>query len=129
MRPSFPPIFRLSHRPAVASDLLALLAFVTVGLINHKGGVSASGYARDVLPIAGCWLVAAGAFDLYKRPRWRALISTWLAGVTGGVLIRSLVLWRIEGDDAVFLLVALTFSLLFVLGFRAISSFAAPRLA
>jgi hypothetical protein len=129
MRPSFPPIFRLSHRAAVASDLLALLAFVTVGLINHKGGVSATGYARDVLPIAGCWLVAAGTFDLYKRPRWRALISTWLAGVTGGVLIRSLVLWRIEGDDAVFLAVALTFSLLFVLAFRAVSSVAAPRLA
>jgi hypothetical protein len=116
MRPSFPPIFRLSHRAAVASDLLALLAFVTVGLINHKGGVSATGYARDVLPIAGCWLVAAGTFDLYKRPRWRALISTWLAGVTGG-------------DDAVFLAVALTFSLLFVLAFRAVSSVAAPRLA
>jgi hypothetical protein len=111
-------IFQLSHRTAVAADMLAIVAFVTVGLINHKGGLSASGYARDVLPIAGCWLVAAGAFDLYKRPRLRALLTTWLAGVTGGILVRSLVLWRLDEDDAVFLGVALCFSLLFVVAFR-----------
>jgi hypothetical protein len=45
------------------------------------------------------------------------------------VLIRSLVLWRIEGDDADFLVVALCFSLLFVLAFRAVASFAVPTLA
>jgi DUF3054 family protein len=111
-------ILGLSHRTAVAADLLAIVAFVTVGLFNHKGGLSATGYARDVLPIAGCWLVAAGAFDLYKRPRWRALLATWLVGVTGGVLVRALVLWRLDGKDAVFLAVALCFSLLFVLAFR-----------
>ena len=118
MRPSFPPIFRLSHRTAVAADMLAIVAFVTVGLINHEGGLSAAGYARDVLPIAGCWLAAAGAFDLYKRPRRRALLATWLVGVTGGILVRALVLWRLDGNDAFFLAVALCFSLLFVLGFR-----------
>jgi len=123
-----PKIFALGHRTAVASDVLAIIAFVTVGLFNHEGGLSAGGYARDVLPIAGCWLVAAGAFDLYKRPSWRALLSTWVVGVTGGVLIRALILWRLDGDDAVFLAVALCFSLLFVLAFRAASA-AAPRLA
>jgi hypothetical protein len=129
MRFPFPPIFQLNHRTAVTADMLALIAFVTVGLFNHHGGVSAAGYARDILPIAGCWLVAAGAFDLYKRPRWRALLSTWLVGVTAGVLVRALVRWRLDGGDAVFLPVALCFSLLFVLGFRAVVSFAAPRLA
>jgi hypothetical protein len=119
MRVPFPPILRLSHRRAVAADVLALLAFVTVGLWNHKGGLSATGYARDALPIAGCWLVAAGAFDLYKRPTVRAVLSTWITGVTAGVLIRALILWRLDGDDAVFLAVALCFTLLFVLAFRA----------
>ena len=119
MRSPFASIFQLSHRAAVAADLLALLAFVTVGLWNHKGGLSATGYARDVLPIAGCWLVAAGAFDLYKRPTVRALLLTWVTGVTVGVAIRQLVLWELEGDDAVFLVVALCFTLLFVLVFRA----------
>ena len=118
MRSPFPLIFQLRHRSAVAADMLALLAFVTVGLFNHHGGVSATGYARDILPIAGCWLLAAGAFDLYKRPRRRALVATWLVGVTAGVLVRALVRWRLDGGDAVFLPVALCFSLLFVLAFR-----------
>ena len=122
-------LFRLGHRTAVVADVLALFAFVTVGLINHHGGLSATGYARDIIPIAGCWLLAAGAFDLYKRPRRRALLATWLVGVTAGVLLRALVRWRLDGGDAVFLPVALCFSLLFVLGFRAVVSFAAPRLA
>ena len=120
-------ILRLAHRRAVAADLLALLAFVTVGLLNHRGGLSATGYARDLVPIGGCWLVAAGAFDLYRRPRPRALVATWLAAVTAGVLIRSLVLWPLEGDDAVFLAVALAFTLVFVVAFRLVASLALSR--
>jgi hypothetical protein len=115
-------ILRLPHRVAVAVDLLALLAFVTVGLLNHHGGISAAGYARDALAFAGCWLVAAGAFDLYRRPRVRVLLATWSVGVTGGVLIRAIIRWRIDGGDAVFLVVALCFSLLFVLAFRVVAA-------
>jgi Protein of unknown function (DUF3054) len=111
-------ILGLNHRAAVTADLLALAAFVTVGLVNHHGGVSLSGYARDLLPIGGCWLAAAGAFDLYKRPRVRALLGTWLVGVTGGVLVRALVLRRLDSNDGVFLVVALCFTLLLVVGFR-----------
>jgi len=121
-------LLRLPHRTAVASDLVALVAFVTVGLLNHHGGVSATGYARDLLPIGACWFLAAGAFDLYRRPRWSALVETWLTGVTVGILVRALVLWRLDSDDAVFLGVALCFTLLFVLAFRAATSFAVRRL-
>lgn len=115
-------VLRLGHLTAVAADVAALLAFVTVGLLNHHGGLSAAGYARDALPIVACWLLAAGAFDLYRRPRIGALAGTWLAGVTGGILLRQLVLWRADVDDAVFLGVALCFTLLFVLVFRAAAS-------
>ena len=111
-------ILRLPHRRAVAADLLALLAFVTVGLLNHHGALSATGYARDYLPIAGCWLLAAGTFDLYRHPRARALLATWAVGVAGGILIRALVRWRIDGGDGVFLAVALVFTILFVAAFR-----------
>jgi Mg/Co/Ni transporter MgtE len=121
-------ILHLPHRTAVASDVVALVVFVTIGLLNHRGGVSATGYARDALPILACWLLAAGTFDLYRRPRSRALLGTWLAGVTGGVAIRALTLWRFEGDDVVFLCVALGFTLLFVVVFRALAGLA-PRLA
>jgi len=117
-------ILGLGHRTAVSADLVALVAFVTIGLLDHRGGLSAAGYARDALPLAACWLLAAGTFDLYKRPRTRALLGTWLLGVTGGVLVRALVLRRLDGDDGVFLLVALCFTLLFVLAFRTAASFA-----
>jgi hypothetical protein len=122
-------ILRLAHRTAVASDLLALVAFVTIGLLNHDGGISATGYARDLAPIGCCWLLAAGAFDLYRRPRWSALLATWVVGVTAGVLVRALVLWRVDEDDAVFLSVALGFTILFVVACRTAVAFAAPRLA
>jgi hypothetical protein len=120
-------VLRLGHLTAVAADVPALLAFVTVGLVNHHGGLSATGYARDALPIVACWLLAAGAFDLYRRPRVGALTGTWLAGVTGGILLRQLVLWRADRDDAVFLGVALCFTLLFVLVFRAAASIVENR--
>ena len=103
-----------SHLAAVAADVVALLVFVTIGLFNHHGGVSAGDYARDALPLVGCWLLAGGAFDLYKRPRVRALLATWLVGVTAGVLLRALLRWHIDGGDAAFLAVALCFTLLFV---------------
>jgi hypothetical protein len=123
------PFLQLSHLVAVATDLLALVAFVTIGLINHHGGLSATGYARDLLPIGACWLVAAGTFDLYRRPRLRALFATWLTGVTAGVAVRQLILWELHDDDVVFLAVALFFTLLFVLVLRTVASLvAAPRL-
>ena len=112
-----------SHLAAVAADVVALLVFVTIGLFNHHGGVSAGDYARDALPLVGCWLLAGGAFDLYKRPRVRALLATWLVGVTAGVLLRALLRWHIDGGDAVFLAVALCFTLLFVAVVRIAVSF------
>ena len=112
-----------SHLAAVGADAVALLVFVTIGLLTHHGGVSAADYARDAVPLLGCWLLAGGAFDLYKRPRVRALLATWLVGVTAGVLLRALLRWHIDGGDAVFLAVALCFTLLFVAVVRIAVSF------
>jgi uncharacterized membrane protein len=111
-------ILDLEHRTAVSTDVFALLVFVTIGLLTHHGGVSVLDFVRDAIAIAGCWLLAAGAFDLYKRPRVRALLGTWLAGVTAGVLVRALLRWHLDGGDAVFLVVALCFTLLFVVAAR-----------
>ena len=116
-------IFRLGHLTAVAADVVALLVFVGVGLLNHHGGISVWDFLRDAVPVVGCWLLAGATFDLYKRPRVGALVGTWLLGVTGGVLLRALASWHIEGDDAVFLAVGLCFALLFVLAARVAASF------
>ena len=115
-------ILRLGHRTAVAADVIALVVFVTIGLLTHHGDVSAADYARDAIPIVGCWLLAGGTFDLYKHPRPRSLVATWLTGVTAGVLVRALVRWHFDGGDGVFLLVALCFTLLFVAAARLAAS-------
>jgi len=116
-------ILQLPHVRAVVTDVLALLAFVVVGLLNHHGGVTGVDFARDAVPIVGCWLLAAGTFDLYRRPTPRALLETWLVGVGAGVVIRTLLVWHAETDDAVFLGVALCFTLLFVVAARTAVSF------
>jgi hypothetical protein len=119
-------ILQPRHPAAAATDVVALLAFVAVGLLNHHGAITATDYLRDAGPIVGCWLLAGGSFGLYRRPRLRALLATWLAGVTAAVLVRALVLWRLDSDDAVFLAVALAFTLLFVVAARLAVSFV-PR--
>jgi Protein of unknown function (DUF3054) len=121
-------ILQLGHITAVASDLVALLAFVTIGLLTHHGDLTWSGYARDAIPIVGCWLLAAGAFDLYKRPRLSALLATWLVGVTAGVIVRAIVRLHLDGGDGVFLVVALCFTLLFVVVARRAAAYLTPRL-
>ena len=77
----------------------AILAFATVGQLSHEGGVSAGGYSADVLPLLGCWL----AFAWWTR----RFVPTWLAGVTGGVAIRMVVLGHYRWSELSFLAVAL----------------------
>mgnify|MGYP003348636609 CR=1 FL=1 len=107
-------------RRAVPADLLALALFVTVGLFNHQGGLSLTGYARDLLPIGAAWFAAGAVFGLYRQPRWRTLLATWATGVTAGIAIRQAIVWHLHGDDAAFLAIALSFILLFVVAARAL---------
>lgn len=110
-----------STRPAVlaATDAVAIVAFVTVGLVSHKHGVNATGYARDALPILGAWFGTAALLGTYTRGGLRRLLATWAVAVPVGVLIRGLMLGRsLDADQLEFLGVALVFSLLFVLVLR-----------
>ena len=101
------------------SDAVAIVAFVTVGLISHKHGVSATGYARDALPLLGAWFAVALVLGTYRAGGWRRLLATWAVGVPLGVLIRGVVLGRsLDGKELAFLGVALAFTLLFVLALR-----------
>jgi hypothetical protein len=110
-----------STRPALlaVSDAVAIVAFVTVGLVSHRHGVSATGYARDALPILGAWFGVALVVGTYRGGGRRLLLATWALGVPLGVLIRALVLGRsLNGDERAFLGVAVVFSLVFVLALR-----------
>ena len=110
-----------STRPAVlvASDAVAIVAFVTVGLVSHDHDISATGYARDALPILGAWFGTAFIVGTYRSGGMQRLLTTWAVGVSLGVLIRGVVLGRsLNADQFEFLGVALVFSLLFVLALR-----------
>ena len=101
------------------ADAAALVAFSVVGLLSHHGNVTAGGLAHDALPLLGGWFAAALVFRLYTRPSLVRLLATWACGVTAGVAIRALVLGRsFDGNEAAFLGVALSFTLLLVLVLR-----------
>jgi hypothetical protein len=102
------------------ADGVAIVAFATVGLLSHDHALSAAGYLRDALPRLGGWFAAALAFGAYRRPSRSTLLATWALGVPAGILVRALVLGRdLDGGQAVFLGIALAFTLLFVFAARA----------
>jgi hypothetical protein len=110
-----------------AADALGIVAFATVGLLSHDHALSATGYARDALPVLGGWFAAALVFGAYRRPSRRTLLTTWIVGVPLGILTRALVLGRaFDGDQGIFLGIALAFTLLFVLALRTALRFALP---
>ncbi len=119
---------RLSRRLAPIADASALVVFAVVGLLSHHGTVTATGLARDALPLLGGWFAAALAFRLYVRPSAARLLATWATGITAGVLVRALILGRkLNGHEAAFLGVALTFTLLFVAAGRAVVALTALK--
>jgi hypothetical protein len=118
-------------RPAtwlIASDALAILIFVTIGLAEHHRGISVRGYARDALPLFAGWYAAAVAFRMYQTHRPGRVLATWIVGVPVGVLIRALALGRtLNGKEASFLVVALLSILVLVFLLRALLSLTPPR--
>jgi hypothetical protein len=80
---------------------VAIVAFATIGQLNHDGGVSLGGYAADLLPLLGGWLVIARLIGRF--------VPTWLIGVTLGVAIRMVVLGHYHWNQLSFLAVALVF--------------------
>ncbi len=102
------------------ADGAALVLFSIVGLLSHDGTVSAAGLARDALPLLAGWFAAALLFRTYRRRSVRTLLLAWIVGVPLGVALRALVLGRaLDGREAAFLAVALTFTLVFVVALRA----------
>jgi hypothetical protein len=122
----------LFPRPAVAAaaDAAALVVFAVVGLLSHRGGVTAHGLARDALPLLGGWFAVAALARLYTRPTAVRLAATWLAGIALGVAVRALALGhRQAGREAAFLAVSLAFGLVFVVAARAAAGLVTARRA
>jgi Protein of unknown function (DUF3054) len=80
---------------------IAIVCFATIGQLSHHGGVTLGGYAADLLPFLGGWLVVAAST--------RRFLPTWLLGVTAGVCVRMLVLGHERWSELAFLAVSLAF--------------------
>ena len=106
-----------SVRLAVVADCCCVLLFVVIGRASHTKGESLGGIASTAWPflagLAGGWLAARG----WRRPLGLvpAGVGAWLGTVALGIVLRVV---SGQGAALAFILVALSFLGLFLLGWR-----------
>jgi hypothetical protein len=113
-----------SARVAVVLDVLCVLLFVVIGRASHTKGESLAGIASTSWPflcgLAAGWAVArAWRRPLTLRP---AGLAAWLGTVALGMLLRVV---SGQGTAVAFIIVALAFLGLFLLGWRLVARLAA----
>jgi hypothetical protein len=84
-------------------DALALLVFVTIGVLTH--GSSFLDWLRDLALFEAAW------FALYRLP----LVARWAVGITAAVAVRAAIVGHFS---VAFWLVALAFTALLLACFR-----------
>jgi len=110
-----------SVRLAVVLDCCCVLLFVVIGRASHTKGESLAGVASTAWPflagLAGGWLVTAGLAGRAWRPYllWPAGVGAWLGTVALGMVLRVV---SGQGTAIAFIVVALVFLGLFLLGWR-----------
>jgi len=115
-----------SVRLAVVLDCCCVLVFVVIGRASHTKGESLAGIASTAWPflagLAGGWLAARG----WRRPDllWPAGVGAWLGAVALGMVLRVV---SGQGTAFAFVVVALVFLGLFLLGWRTLAWVAARR--
>jgi FtsH-binding integral membrane protein len=112
-----------SVRLAVILDCCCVLLFVIIGRASHTKGESLVGIASTAWPflagLAGGWLAARA----WRRPSgplgplglWPAGVGAWLGAAVLGMVFRVV---SGQGTAAAFIVVALAFLGLFLLGWR-----------
>jgi Protein of unknown function (DUF3054) len=109
------------------ADCCCVLAFVIIGRASHAKGESLAGIASTAWPfLAGLacgWLAARG----WRRPAALAPagVGAWLGTVAVGMVLRVV---SGQGTAVAFVLVALAFLGLFLLGWRLVAGLVRPRL-
>jgi hypothetical protein len=112
-----------SHaRLTLVVDVLALAAFVLIGMRSHSDAAAVSIFLRNFVPFTGSWLVVAWLVGTYRPPTPIGLIATLLIAIPIGVLLRALWVrsWT-AGEVLTFALVALVFATMLIGLGRAIS--------
>jgi hypothetical protein len=120
-----------SVRLAVVLDCCCVLLFVVIGRASHTKGESLAGIASTAWPflagLAAGWLVTAGLAGRPWRPYllWPGGVGAWLGAVALGMVLRVV---AGQGTAFAFVVVALVFLGLFLLGWRALARVLAGRL-
>jgi hypothetical protein len=107
---------------AAALDFCCVLAFVMIGRASHSAGESVPGVAQTCWPflagLAAGWLASRA----WRRPAAFAPagVAAWLGTVALGMVLRVI---SGQGTAFTFILVALAFLGLFILGWRLLARF------
>jgi hypothetical protein len=123
-------VSRLRPWRLALGDVVAVGLFAPLGLLSHHEGITLAGLARNLLPVAGGFLLAGLLLGTWRRAgRWR-LVAAWLVGVAGGVVVRAAILGHGYGRTTfTFMAVTLTVTGLLLLAWRGILALAARRSA
>jgi FtsH-binding integral membrane protein len=104
-------------RLAVILDCCCVLLFVIIGRADHAHGESLAGIASTAWPflagLAGGWLAARAWRQPFRL--WPVGVGAWLGAVALGMLFRVV---SGQGTAVAFVVVALAFLGLFLLGWR-----------
>jgi hypothetical protein len=111
---------------ALLIDVCCVLVFVVIGRASHTKGEALGGIASTAWPFL-CGLAAGWAASrAWRRPLTirPAGIAIWLCTVALGMVLRVV---SGQGTAVAFIVVALAFLGLFLLGWRLLGKLAAPR--
>jgi peptidoglycan/LPS O-acetylase OafA/YrhL len=105
---------------AVVLDLCCVMAFVLIGRTSHSEGETVAGIATTAWPFLSGLLIGWAATRGWRRPAAlaRTGVGVWLVTVAGGMALRAV---SGQGVAVTFVLVALAFLGLFMLGWRAVA--------
>jgi hypothetical protein len=113
---------------ATLADVCAVLAFVAIGRHTHHDGESLAGLWHTAWPFLAGLAIGLAASRAWRRPLAivPAGLGAWLGAAVAGMIIRVL---AGQGTAAAFIVVALGFLALFLLGWRVVARIVTMRLA
>jgi Protein of unknown function (DUF3054) len=116
-----------SVRLAVVLDCCCVLVFVIIGRASHTKGESLVGIASTAWPFLAGLGIGWVAARAWRQPAglFPAGVGAWLGAVAGGMVLRMV---SGQGTAFAFVLVALAFLGLFLLGWRLAARLAGSRL-
>jgi hypothetical protein len=111
-------------RLAIVGDIAILLLFAAIGRSSHNEGGGVLATIAVAAPFLVGWFVAAAWTRPYARQALRSVrnaviitLRTWLAGGIIGLVIRSILEWRIT--PLTFVVIALGFNGVFLCAWHA----------